>query len=75
MATCCCSYTVVTILSLLSHNFSRVHSLLEGGGNVVLGGESDRDDLYIPPTIITDVELDDPMMQDEVSECHVPYNK
>ena len=45
---------------------SRVLALLEGSGNVVLGGESDRDDLYIAPTIITDVNPDDPIMQEEV---------
>jgi len=47
--------------------FSRVHTLLEGSsGNVVLGGQSDRDDLYIAPTVITDVDPDDPIMQEEV---------
>jgi len=45
---------------------SRVHALLEDSGNVVLGGESDRDDLYIAPTIITDVSPDDLIMQEEV---------
>jgi len=33
---------------------------------VVFGGESDRDDLYISPTIITEIKPDDPIMQDEV---------
>ncbi|XP_065902137.1 aldehyde dehydrogenase, dimeric NADP-preferring-like isoform X2 [Dysidea avara] len=49
-----------------TRHFDRVHALLDGSGNVVLKGESDRNDLYIAPTIITDVKPDDTIMQDEI---------
>ena len=45
---------------------SRVERLLRGGGEMVLGGDTDRDDLYIAPTILIDVTNDDAVMQEEV---------
>ena len=48
---------------------SRVERLLRGGGEMVLGGDTDRDDLYIAPTILIDVTNDDAVMQEEVHMC------
>ena len=33
-----------------------------------MGGESDKDDLFIAPTLITDVKNNDAIMEDEVSD-------
>jgi len=33
-----------------------------------MGGESDKDDLYIAPTLITNVNNDDAIMEDEVRD-------
>ena len=46
--------------------YSRVERLIKGGGEIVLRGDSDKDDLYVAPTIIVDVESDDVVMQEEV---------
>ncbi|CAI4223568.1 unnamed protein product [Auanema sp. JU1783] len=48
-------------------HYDRISSLLEQTKGTVLfsGGERDRDDLFIPPTIL-DVHVDDPFMQDEI---------
>ena len=45
---------------------SRVDKLLKGGGEIIFGGDTDKDDLYIAPTIIVDVTNDDAVMQEEV---------
>ena len=37
----------------------------------VMGGESDKDDLYIAPTLITDVKNVDAIMEDEVRDMHM----
>ena len=36
-------------------------------GNIVVGGESDEDERYIAPTVVTDVATDDELMK--VSHC------
>ena len=41
--------------------------LIKGGGQIVLGGDTDKDDLYVAPTIIVDVNSDDVVMQEEVT--------
>ncbi|XP_065902144.1 aldehyde dehydrogenase, dimeric NADP-preferring-like [Dysidea avara] len=46
-------------------HFTRVERLLKDGVTV-MGGESDKDDLYIAPTLITDVKNDDAIMEDEI---------
>jgi acyl-CoA reductase-like NAD-dependent aldehyde dehydrogenase len=46
-------------------NFDRLAGLL-GSGTVAVGGRTDADDLYIEPTVLVDVPLDSPIMQDEV---------
>jgi aldehyde dehydrogenase (NAD+) len=45
--------------------FSRVKSYLTSG-TVVYGGITDKDKLYISPTILTDVSPEAPVMQDEI---------
>ena len=40
--------------------------LIKGGGEIKLGGDSDKEDLYVAPTIIVDVKSDDVVMQEEV---------
>lgn len=35
-------------------------------GHITLGGEHSRDELYIAPTILEDVSVDDPVMQEEI---------
>ncbi|XP_067866771.1 aldehyde dehydrogenase, dimeric NADP-preferring-like [Heterodontus francisci] len=46
-------------------HFKRLMSLLEGV-NVAYGGQSDEEDLYIAPTIVTDVDPDSKIMQEEI---------
>ena len=51
--------------------------LLNGGGEKVLGGDTDKDDLYIAPAILVNVTNDDAVMQEEVRTCisMVQYKK
>ena len=44
----------------------RLIQLLDGSGAVFAGGESDREKLYIAPTILTDVPADAPIMVEEI---------
>jgi aldehyde dehydrogenase (NAD+) len=46
-------------------HFDRLEGLLDGV-NVALGGTTDRDALFIEPTVLTDVDLDSPVMQQEI---------
>lgn len=46
-------------------HFDRVSALL-GEGTVVFGGQTDRADLYIAPTALTDVPADAPVLRDEI---------
>nr|WP_119611824.1 aldehyde dehydrogenase family protein [Streptomyces acidiscabies] len=46
-------------------HFDRLTSLLDSGHTAV-GGEHDRDDLYIAPTVLTDVDPSSPVMQEEI---------
>lgn len=46
-------------------HFHRIEKLMQSG-KVVIGGESDADDLYIAPTVLVDVNLDDPVMGEEI---------
>jgi acyl-CoA reductase-like NAD-dependent aldehyde dehydrogenase len=45
--------------------FDRLAGLIESG-TVVEGGETDAEELYIAPTVLVDVAVDSPIMQDEV---------
>ncbi|MGW1728223.1 aldehyde dehydrogenase family protein [Streptomyces sp. NPDC002306] len=46
-------------------HFDRLKRLL-GSGRIALGGQSDRTEKYIAPTVLLDVELDAPVMQEEI---------
>jgi acyl-CoA reductase-like NAD-dependent aldehyde dehydrogenase len=46
-------------------NFDRLASFLDNG-TVAAGGESDPDELYIAPTVLIDVPITSPIMQEEV---------
>ena len=46
-------------------SFDRLARLLRSG-KAVIGGNTDLDDLYIAPTVLVDVALDSPIMQEEV---------
>jgi aldehyde dehydrogenase (NAD+) len=46
-------------------HFQRLLGLL-GGGRVVLGGESDAAERYLAPTVLVDVDLDSPLMTEEI---------
>ncbi len=48
-----------------AHHFDRLIHLL-GSGDIYHGGQHDRDDLFIAPTILVNVALDSPIMQEEV---------
>jgi aldehyde dehydrogenase (NAD+) len=47
------------------HHFERLTHLLDSG-KIYHGGQHDRDERYIAPTILVDVPLDSPVMQEEV---------
>ena len=46
-------------------NFDRLVGFLDSG-TIAAGGETDPDELYIAPTVLVDVPVDSPIMQDEV---------
>jgi aldehyde dehydrogenase (NAD+) len=46
-------------------NFDRLADFL-GSGTIAAGGQTDPDQLYIAPTVLIDVPVDSPIMQDEV---------
>jgi aldehyde dehydrogenase (NAD+) len=48
-----------------SANMKRISSLMNSG-QIVAGGIIDIDNCYVSPTVIKDVTLDDPVMQEEV---------
>ncbi|HAM97770.1 MAG TPA: aldehyde dehydrogenase [Marinilabiliales bacterium] len=48
-----------------TRNFDRLTALIDNN-KVAMGGKTDRDDLYIEPTVLRDVSFDDPVMQDEI---------
>ncbi len=50
-------------------HFDRLNSYIErhrGTGKLAFGGQVNKDTLQIAPTILTDISLDDPVMQDEI---------
>jgi aldehyde dehydrogenase (NAD+) len=47
------------------HHFNRLIRLLESG-NVYHGGQWDRDDLYVAPTVLVSVSPESPAMQEEI---------
>jgi acyl-CoA reductase-like NAD-dependent aldehyde dehydrogenase len=46
-------------------NFDRLVGLM-GSGRIAVGGQTDAADLYIAPTVLVDVPVDSPAMQEEV---------
>ena len=44
----------------------RIKKLLESSGKVALGGRTIAKDLFIEPTVLTDVKPDDPVMLEEI---------
>ncbi|MER5636826.1 aldehyde dehydrogenase family protein [Kitasatospora sp. NPDC002227] len=46
-------------------HFDRVRALL-GSGRTAFGGRTDRADRYIEPTVLLDVQPDEPVMQEEI---------
>jgi acyl-CoA reductase-like NAD-dependent aldehyde dehydrogenase len=48
-----------------AHHFDRLKTLL-AQGTIHHGGQSDRADLFIAPTILTDVPADAPVLQEEI---------
>jgi aldehyde dehydrogenase (NAD+) len=49
----------------LQPQFDRLAALLDQG-DIIVGGQTDSDDLYIAPTLLEQVSWDDPVMQDEI---------
>ena len=47
-------------------HFERLTGLLDGAGTVTHGGSHDAEQRYIAPTVITDVDPDSPIMQEEI---------
>jgi aldehyde dehydrogenase (NAD+) len=48
-----------------AHHFDRLTHLI-GSGDIAHGGQHDRDDLFIAPTILVNVGQESPIMQEEV---------
>lgn len=48
-----------------TQHFKRLSNYL-ANGHIISGGDSDSDELYISPTLLDDVSLDDPVMKDEI---------
>ena len=46
-------------------NFDRLAAFMDSG-TIAAGGETDPDELYIAPTVLVDVPVDSPIMQEEV---------
>jgi len=46
--------------------FSRLENLMHSAGTIIHGGRTNRDTLYIEPTLIDGITPDDPIMQEEI---------
>ncbi|MEL6132410.1 MAG: aldehyde dehydrogenase family protein [Bacteroidota bacterium] len=59
-------------------HFHRVKRLLDEsvaqGAKIVVGGESDESQQYLAPTVVTDVPMDAPLMQEEIFGPVLPIN-
>lgn len=53
---------------IINHRqFDRLKAILDNiDPSRIVGGQTDREDLFIAPTLITSVNPDDPIMQDEI---------
>jgi acyl-CoA reductase-like NAD-dependent aldehyde dehydrogenase len=58
-----------------TRQFDRLKGLLDkvDPSTIVIGGEADRDDLYIAPTIVSPVDTDSILMQDEIFGPILPF--
>lgn len=66
--------TLARIVS--ERHFDRLKDLIEGTkGNVVFTGEHARDEKFIHPTIVTDVSMDDSLLQEEIFGPLLPVIK
>ena len=61
------AYHVLNQYECICTIYSRLNKLLKCEGSYAMGGETDKDDLYIAPTIITHVNIKDAVMCDEVN--------
>ena len=50
---------------ITDNHFDRISRLLSSG-DVIAGGQTDKSERYIAPTILDNVSLDDPVMQEEI---------
>ena len=57
--------SVLTPRIINEKEFDRIHSMIDPG-KVVFGGNSDREDLYIEPTVMADITAGDEVMKREV---------
>ena len=57
-----------------TRHYRRLTALIDPA-KVVVGGDTDEDDRYIGPTIMTDVATDDPIMADEIFGPLLPVAK
>lgn len=55
----------MTILDV-HFNYRRLLELMNNSGTIAVGGRHDQKDLYIEPTILTDVKPTDPIMKEEI---------
>ncbi|XP_060556422.1 aldehyde dehydrogenase, dimeric NADP-preferring-like isoform X6 [Ruditapes philippinarum] len=51
---------------ITDRHYQRVKKMINGGGKLALGGESDDSQRFIAPTVLSDVTFSDPIMQEEV---------
>ncbi|WP_072803275.1 aldehyde dehydrogenase family protein [Rhodococcoides yunnanense] len=49
-----------------TRHLDRLTALLPQSGTAAIGGQFDRDDRYLAPTVLADASLSDPVMQDEI---------
>lgn len=47
-------------------NLNRLVNYLKDGGDIIAGGQYDKDDLYLAPTLVDNVKLASPLMQEEI---------
>ncbi|XP_011296668.1 aldehyde dehydrogenase, dimeric NADP-preferring isoform X2 [Fopius arisanus] len=49
-----------------ARHYQRLMNLMNSGGKVAIGGETDAQEKFIAPTILTNVQPTDPIMQEEI---------
>jgi aldehyde dehydrogenase (NAD+) len=47
-------------------HFDRICALIDGAGDIVLGGQTDRSTRYVAPTVIVNVDDQHPIMREEI---------